>query len=304
MSSGEHSEHDLWKSILILEGVDKGPVLLELSQLAFEKAQYLRSLTLAESARDVYLEASDELGYAESLVSMAFSLFSLERFNSAISALELAVDSYQKCYNSQEWEYREYLSTWYRSRGDMKEAINQLEICLENYSYEEDGLGIAKLESKLAYLECEGGACVKAMERLVNAKLIYKNKKDPFMVAEIDMAIARCHNHLGDWLTAQTFAISAIAVFDSCNKTNQKRANAYTQLGWAMVGLNEYQRALESLEKAHSLIIGFSPADLQVIHSIQEIKVLALRGLERFAEAELVESMHSLIGETLNASTA
>ena len=71
-----------------------------------------------------------------------------------------------------------------------------------------------------------------------------------------------------------------------------------------MVGLNEYQRALESLEKAHSLIIGFSPADLQVIHSIQEIKVLALRGLERFAEAELVESMHSLIGETLNASTA
>ena len=71
-------EEEIWEVIDQLEGAEKGRAYFELSNFAYARGQFHRSLSLAEMARDLFIELQQCFeGLAHSQSSMAYSCFAL-----------------------------------------------------------------------------------------------------------------------------------------------------------------------------------------------------------------------------------
>ena len=291
-------ERELWNSLPHLEGIEKANAYYQLSGIAFENGQFTKSLTLAEEARDSYNKIPDDFGYAMSVATVAFSLRSLDRLQDALSELLRAVLLFAKLGVKEEWEYRHHLATWFKESGDKESALGQYRMCLENRSYEGDRFGAASDHVNIGLVECELDQCGSSIENYKKARVTFKILKDLRRVADMDLFIARCYNHLKDGISAEAFAIRAVGVFDSlCIR--DKRAQSYAQLGRAKNLQNQFMEALVAYENAHEYVVGGNDVNFYAVYQVQKGKAKALRGLGMIKEAEEIDARNAVINDTL-----
>jgi len=291
-------ERDLWNSLPSLHGIERGQTYFDLSLLAFEKGQHTKSLALAESACDCFLSHSDDLGYANCLTCVAFNLKELNRMQEAIRTLIKAVIRFARVFDEQEWEYRFYLAQWLADSKEYDLAYLQFQKLLEHSRYEGFAFAIAGASDNVAKMLCEMGKCDEAIQYFKEAQEILKREKEPASVAITDLWIARCYNHIKDGFSAISYATQAVAVFESTND-GLSRAQAHTQLGRALNNLGQFEEALATFETAHKYVTGSKSIDFNAIYKIQKGKVLALRGLGRESEAEVIERRNAAIKEIM-----
>ena len=292
------TEWDLWNALPNLEGVDRARACFDLSGFTFENGQYLKSLTLAEEARDLYLELEDKYGFAHSLATVAFSLHSLNRKDEGVTEMVKAVEVFREIGAKEEWDHRNYLASWLKGEDDLAGARDEYVKCLEHFEYEENPAKIASLYYNIGFLDCRLGSCSDAIAKYLRAREIYKSLKDVRQVAEMDIYLASCYNHKEDGITAESHAMKAIGVFDSIC-VREKRTQSYSQLGRAKNNQGDFESALKAFEKAHNLISGSRDINFYGLMAIQRGKAKALRGLGREQEAEELEARNEVINQTL-----
>jgi tetratricopeptide (TPR) repeat protein len=299
MASNEGpDERELWSSLPHLNGIEKAQAYYQLSGIAFENGQFTKSLTLAEEAKDTFHNVPDDFGYALSVATVAFCLKSLDRIQDAMSELMKAVLLFTKLGTKEEWEYRHHLATWFKESDDFESALGQYKLCLENCSYEGDLLGASCDRVNIGLIECELTNCFEAIENFKQARVVFKKDKDLKRVADMDLFIARCFNHLKDGVSAEAFAIKATSDFDSlCIR--EKRAQSYSQLGKAKILQGEYLGALANFENAQEFVVACKDVNFYAVYQIQRGKAKALRGLGMIKEAEQLEARNAVINETL-----
>jgi tetratricopeptide (TPR) repeat protein len=291
-------ERELWSSLPHLEGIERAQAYYQLSGIAFENGQYTKSLTLAEEAKDTFHNVPDDFGYALSVATVAFCLKSLDRVQDALSEMMKAVLLFAKLGTKEEWEYRHHLATWLKESDDYESAMGQYKLCLENCSYEGDYFGAACDQVNIGLIECELTKCLDAIENFKQARVVFKKNKDLKRVADMDLFIACCYNHLKDGVSAEAYAIKAVSVFDSlCLR--DKRAQSYSQLGRAKNHQGEFQEALVNFENAQELVVDCKDVNFYAVYQIQRGKATALRGLGMIKEAEQLEARNAVINETL-----
>jgi len=272
------TEWDLWNALPDLEGIDRARACFDLSGFTFENGQYVKSLTLAEEARDCYLELGDKYGYAHSLATVAFSLYSLDRKDEGAVEMMKTVMVFKEIGAKEEWEHRNYLASWLKDVEDLPGAREQYVNCLEHFEYEENRAKIALLNQQIGFVDCQLGSCEDAIEKYKRAREIYAALKDVKQVAETDIHLASCYNHQKDGVMAESHAIKAIGVFDSvCIR--DKSAQSYSQLGKAKNNQGEFEAALRAFEKAHGFITGAREVNYYGLMAIQKGMAKALRGL-------------------------
>jgi tetratricopeptide (TPR) repeat protein len=292
------TEWDLWNALPDLEGIDRARACFDLSGFTFENGQYVKSLTLAEEARDCYLELGDKYGYAHSLATVAFSLYSLDRKDEGAVEMMKTVMVFKEIGAKEEWEHRNYLASWLKDVEDLPGAREQYVNCLEHFEYEENRAKIALLNQQIGFVDCQLGSCADAIEKYKRAREIYGALKDVKQVAETDIHLAGCYNHQKEGSLAEVHAMKAISVFDSvCIR--DKRAQAYAQLGRAKNNQGDHSAALQAFEKAHGFVSGAREVNYYGLMSIQKGMARALRGLGREVEAREVEARNEVINETL-----
>lgn len=291
-------ERDLWNLIPTQQGSERGQTYFDLSLIAFENAQHTKSLALAESACVCFSENANELGLANCQTSIAFNLKQLGKPKEAIRVLIKAIVGYSKVCDSQEWQYRTYLADWFQEEGEIELSLIQLNRCLEYYRSENSIYDIANTCSRIASLMCDLDKCSESIEKLQEARAIFKNEKEPALVGATDIEIARCFNHLNDGVNAQAFAEKALGVFDSI-KNEVKRAQSYAQLGRALNFLGDFQAAHDNLTIAHEIVTSLAPVNFYAVYMIQKAKVTALRGLGKEEEADEIQRRNTIINETL-----
>lgn len=292
------TEWDLWNALPDLEGIDRARACFDLSGFTFENGQYVKSLTLAEEARDCYLELGDKYGYAHSLATVAFSLYSLDRKDEGAIEMMKTVMVFKEIGAKEEWEHRNYLASWLKDVEDLPGAREQYVNCLEHFEYEENRAKIALLNQQIGFVDCQLGSCVNAIEKYKRAREIYGALKDVKQVAETDIHLASCYNHQKEGSLAEVHAMKAISVFDSAC-ISEKRAQAYAQLGRAKNNQGDHSAALQAFEKAHGFVSGAREVNYYGLMSIQKGMARALRGLGREVEAREVEARNEVINETL-----
>jgi len=292
------TEWDLWNALPELEGIDRARACFDLSGFTFENGQYVKSLTLAEEARDCYLELGDKYGYAHSLATVAFSLHSLDRKDEGAVEMMKTVMVFKEIGAKEEWEHRGYLASWFKEIDDLPAAREQYVKCLEHFEYEENQAKIALLSQQIGFVDCQLGSCTDAIAKYKRSREIYAVLKDVKQVAETDIHLARCYNHQKDGALAEAHAMKAIAVFDSvCIR--DKRAQAYSQLGRAKNNQGDFEAALQAFEKAHGFVSNVREVNYYGLMTIQKGMAKALRGLGRDSEASEVEARNEVINETL-----
>jgi tetratricopeptide (TPR) repeat protein len=292
------TEWDLWNALPELEGIERARACFDLSGLTFENGQYMKSLTLAEEARDCYLELEDKYGYAHSLATVAFSLYSLDRKDEGAVEMMKTVMVFNEIGAKEEWEHRGYLASWFKDIDDLSGAREQYMKCLEHFEYEENREKVAYLNQQIGFVDCQLGSCTDAIEKYKRSREINVTLKDVKQVAETDIHLARCYNHQKEGALAELHAMKAIAIFDSVC-TRDKRAQAYSQLGRAKNNQGEFETALQAFEKAHGIVSKEREVNYYGLMTIQKGMAKALRGLGRDAEAVEVEARNEIINETL-----
>ena len=293
-----NKERELWNLLLEQKGSERGQTLFTLSLLAFENGQHKKSLALAKSACECFISSFDESEQANCQTSIAFNLKQIGKTEEAIQFLLKAVTGYSNMRDSQEWEYRMYLADWFREEEYFELSLMQVNLCLEYFRDENSSFEIANTICYVASLLCEQGKCSDSIEKLQEARAIYKREKNPALVGAIDIELSKCFNHLEDGVNAQTFALKALGVFDSINNEG-KKAQVYAQLGKALNTMGEYQKALEYLNLAHVLVTGHAPINFYDLYTIQESKISAMSALGRIEEANALHRSNSIINETL-----
>jgi tetratricopeptide (TPR) repeat protein len=291
-------ETELWNMIPKQLKKDRGETYFRLSLIAFEKAQYGNSLALAENACDCFKENCDEVGLANAQTAVAFNLYEMKQTREAIRALVRAVLGYAKTEDDQEWQYREHLARWFKEVEDFELARIQIQKIVDHCKEQLDEYGTAYFQFLLGQASCDLDMCEQAIEEYKESRQLYKNLKEPRDVAEIDLYMARCYNHLKNCFDAQTCATRAVGVFELI-KELVKTSQSYSQLGRALNCQGEFERALSAYEKAHRLIIERAPINFHGLNLILNGKSKALKGLGRADEAELIDRSNRVIAETL-----
>ena len=302
-SSEGPDERELWSSLPHLEGIEKAQAYYQLSGITFENGEFQKALTLAEEAKNDFQKVSDEFGYALSLATIAFCLKSLDRVQDASREMLSAIQLFEKLGVNEVWEYRHHLATWYKESESFGEAFSLYQLCFNNCTYEGNRFGAACDQVNMGMVECELDMCIEAIEKFKEARLVFKDKKDVRRVADMDLFISKCYNHLRDGVNAEAYATKAVSVFDSlCSR--DKRAQAYAQLGKAKNHQGEYQDALHNFESAQEFVVDCVDINFYAVYQIQCGKAKALRGLGMIEEAEEIEARNSVINETLQVSGA
>lgn len=289
---------DLWNRIAKMNPEEKGSVFLDLSNNAYEERRFVRSLTLAESAHDAFKVTEDYDGLIEAKVSMAYSYKSIKREDEALESMREAIELLNTRISSYEWDCRRTLVTWLYEAGDLPGAIEQMNMCLEHHLYEMDYLNAGYNYMTLAFLSCEMDKCADSLRYLDEARKLLQSEKQVENVADVDIQISSCQNHLMNGNASYHFALKAVSVFEVSGNSG-KKALAYTQFARALITQERYSEALPWLDCAEEIVTEIKPVNFYALYQIQNQKIRAFKALGRESEVESLERSNSVINETL-----
>lgn len=292
-------EEEIWAVIDSLQGAEKGRAYFELSNFAFSREQYHRSLALAEMARDLFIELEqcyEGLAYSQS--SIAFSCAALNDRKRAIEEMSRAVDFFEEYSVQSESEKRRTLISWLYEEKRYEEAFIHIEKNISHALYENQTLQCGIEYSKYADGLCHLNREEKAIGQYLLAREKFVESKEVERVADADFNIGRCYNHLKNAVEAEKFLGNALSVYESA-ELDDDLAKTRAQLGRAKLLKNDCHEALGHFESARKIVLRQEDINFYALYRIQANMIRAMRGIGWDIEADLIERRNSVINEVL-----
>ena len=292
-------EEEIWAALNVLQGAERGRAYYELANFAYAREQYHRSLSLAEMARDLFLELEqcyEGLAYSQS--SIAFSCASLSDRNRAIEEMSRAV-SYFETYSIQgEGDKRRTLIAWLYEENRYEEAFTHIEKNIEHAQYENQelqcGIEYSKYAEGLCHLNREG----EAINYFQMARSKFAEVKELEKVADTEFFIGRCFNHMKKAEEAEPHLLKALSVYETA-ELDDDIARTRSQLGRSKLLRCQFEDSLGHLEAARKIILGQEELNFYALYRIQSNMIRAMRGLGWDVEADLIQARNSVIDEVL-----
>ena len=292
-------EEDIWAAIGELHGAERGRAFYELSNFAFAREQYHRSLTLAEMARDLFIELEqcyEGLAYSQS--SIAISCAALNERNRAIEEMTRAVQYFEQYSIQGENDKRRTLITWLYEENRQEEAFSLIEKNIEHAHYEEQLLQCGIEYQKYADGLCQLNREEEAIKTYSLAREKFVDSKEIERVADTDFHIGRCFNHLKNAMQAEKYLERALSVYESA-ELEDDLAKTRAQLGRAKLLMNDCNEALGHFESARKIVLKQDEINFYALYRIQANMIRAMRGIGWDVEADLIEKRNSVINEVL-----
>ena len=297
-------EEDIWAAIDELHGAERGRAYYELSNFAFAREQYHRSLALAEMARDLFVELEqcyEGLAYSQS--SIAISCAALSERKRAIEEMTKAVQYFEQYSIQGENDKRRTLITWLFEENRQDEAFSLIEKNIEHALYEEQLLQCGIEYKKYADGLCQLNREEEAIEKYSLAREKFVECKEVERVADADFHIGRCYNHLRNAIEAEKSLERALSVYESA-ELEDELAKTRAQLGRAKLLLNDCNEALGHFESARKIVLKQDDINFYALYRIQANMIRAMRGIGWDVEADLIEKRNSVINEVLQIDNA
>ena len=294
-----YEEADIWEALPKLVGHEKGRAYFELSNAAYSRGNFARSLTLAESARDLFLEMeNEEEGLAHSYASVAYSLNSLKKLPDAIEQMSKSVEVFESIGLKDEWTMRRNLANWMQTAKRFEDSGVLFIKCAERELFE--GCEVQAALDFFGYAQalCELDKDEDAIKQFRLGRDYFKKHKEVFRVAEADFFIGRCLNHLEDGFEAEVYLRKALITFELGEYVG-RQSQALSQLGRALTFQQRYEEALEELNKAHLMIRHNECVNFNWLFIVQKNMIRALKGLGRDNEVLELQRKNDVLDETL-----
>jgi tetratricopeptide (TPR) repeat protein len=297
-------EEEIWEVIDQLEGAEKGRAYFELSNFAYARGQFHRSLSLAEMARDLFIELQQCFeGLAHSQSSMAYSCFALKDMDRAIDEMKIAVKYFEEYAVSGELDRRRCLINWLQEQGRFEESFEYIEENLKHVIYEDQVFDACLEYNKYAFGLAQVHKEEKAIEYYKIAREKFKELKDVERVADADFSIGRCYNRSNNPLDAEIYLSRALQVYEAANLFDDI-ARTRAQLGRSALLQNRFEEALGHFEASRKIILGEDDIDYRALFSVQKNMIKAMRGVGWDVEAKVIERRNAVINEVLELDTA
>jgi tetratricopeptide (TPR) repeat protein len=291
-------EEEIWNVLEDLEGPEKGRAFYELSNFAYARGQFHRSLALAEMARDLFVDLNQCYeGLANSQALVATSCTALRERGRAIDELKRAIEYFVEYSVLGERDMRRRLITWLYEESRYEEAFSYIEENIQYAIYEDQQYEFGIEYVKYAEGLCELGYEDKAIDYYKKARESFKEIHEVEKVADTDLALGRCLNHKKD-AEAENYLNRALLVFEAAN-LDEDIAKTRSQLGRSMLHQGRFQDALGHFEVSRKIILAEDSINYHALFVIQENMAKAMRGVGWDVEADVIEKRNAAINEVL-----
>jgi tetratricopeptide (TPR) repeat protein len=292
-------EEEIWEVLNELEGPEKGRAYYELSNFAFGRGQFHRSLALAEMARDLFVDLGQCYeGLANSQAIVATSFDALKEHARAIDEMKRAIEYFVEYSVQGERDMRRRLITWLYNEERIEEAFSYITENIEYAIYEGQDYECAIEYSKYADGLCEIGKDALAIEKYKLARDKFKASRDVEKVADMDFMIGRCFIHIKEPVEAEFHLNRALAIYESAT-LDDDIAKTRSQLGRSAVLQKKYEEALGHFEVSRKIVLAEEELNYYALYSIQKNMVEAMRGVGWDVEADVIERRNAVINEVL-----
>ena len=297
-------EDEIWEVINELEGAEKGRAYFELSNFAYARGQFHRSLSLAEMARDLFIDLQQCFeGLAHSQSSIAHSCFALKDTDRAIDEMKVAVKYFEEYAVLGELDRRRLLINWLQESGRFEESFSYIEENLKYVIYEDQVFDACLEYNKYAFGLSKLRQEEKAIEYYKIAREKFKAIKDVERVADADYSIGRCYNQSNNPIDAQVYLNRALQVYEAANLFDDI-ARTRSQLGRSMLLENRFEEALGHFEASRKIILSEDEINYGALFMVQKNMIKAMRGVGWDVEASVIERRNAIINEVLEFDTS
>jgi len=297
----EKSEEELWEQFTKTEGIDRADICIALGTFAYKKGNHIHSLTLCETARDLYESEGEGVNprdLVQAYLGMAYSLEGLNRLRGAAEAAHQAVTHLPDTDLSETAELLRYESRiWYqaenyeRSIKCSESALRQPDPETNNHKigidYFNIGMGHQMLEHWL-----------KAIKNYCQARSYFQKDRDPTCVAGCDEELTKCFIHRKNGINAEFHAQLALDYANTTLDNNRQRYSNY-YLGLAKKINGDLKGAEKYLQDAQYLITVGGDRDWQLLIKVGKALSEIMHLTDRSDEGEEILRRLKGIEDTL-----
>ena len=272
MNEEEKEEKKLWQKATKAEGEERVEALIKLSYSAYGKGNHRESLTLCETARDVYESmgaAASSMTLAHIYYGIAWSLNKLEQHQEAVNAMDKSLSLYREMGSVEVVNaLKSEGDFWFEAKEYEKAQAIYISITTEgNPDIKDEDLVWAYDSSAQAFESLKKWN--QALEHFKIAREMYKKLKNPRGVVHVDEEISICHYWLGNGIDAEVHAKLALD-FAELSEDLFHTAWAKSRLAMAYKLQGRVDDAIKEFTEAKSIFTGANQPDWVVIAKIDQ----------------------------------
>ena len=301
ISEEEMNEKQMWELLPHKVGEEKAELLLALSKQASYRGAGEESLTLAESAQEIYeslgaLASNSDI--ANAYTGISYSLKQLNKTEEALKVMSKVVEIYKSDHLPFVDDLLRTQATWYSELGQWEKTLECHKQAVRVNEIDDNHEWLAKSQFNVGVAYGHLSNFDEALRHYQISRNIFKSLKMVPEIARCDEAIAEAYVELGNGELALAAGIRAL---DIARILGWQRRVIWTQfhIGKAQVLLGNSDAAEAAFEEAIYFVTQQEEFDWNFIVGLLTEKAKLLRLSDRTTEAEKIEARIATIRETL-----
>jgi tetratricopeptide (TPR) repeat protein len=301
ISEEEMNEKQMWELLPHKVGEEKAELLLALSKQASYRGAGEESLTLAESAQEIYeslgaLASNSDI--ANAYTGISYSLKQLNKTEEALKVMSKVVEIYKSDHLPFVDDLLRTQATWYSELGQWEKTLECHKQAARVNEIDDNHEWLAKSQFNVGVAYGHLSNFDEALRHYQISRNIFKSLKMVPEIARCDEAIAEAYVELGNGELALAAGIRAL---DIARILGWQRRVIWTQfhIGKAQVLLGNSDAAEAAFEEAIYFVTQQEEFDWNFIVGLLTEKAKLLRLSDRTTEAEKIEARIATIRETL-----
>jgi tetratricopeptide (TPR) repeat protein len=301
ISEEEMNEKQMWELLPHKVGEEKAELLLALSKQASYRGAGEESLTLAESAQEIYeslgaLASNSDI--ANAYTGISYSLKQLNKTEEALKVMSKVVEIYKSDHLPFVDDLLRTQATWYSELGQWEKTLECHKQAARVNEIDDNHEWLAKSQFNVGVAYGHLSNFDEALRHYQISRNIFKSLKMVPEIARCDEAIAEAYVELGNGELALAAGIRAL---DIARILGWQRRVIWTQfhIGKAQVLLGNSDAAEAAFEEAIYFVTQQEEFDWHFIVGLLTEKAKLLRLSDRTTEAEKIEARIATIRETL-----
>ena len=295
------SEKELWSKLPNSTGVDKAENLVELSHLAYNRADYKSALALCDNAREIYESLKESVTQQELLhvyEGITWSLRKLKRPADAAQVALNAVEVLREINHGDAMDMLREAGEYFYSAGDYEKSLECHTQAMMEIDPDTFDITTGFDHYSVGFLHQKMGNYPLAITHLQKARQYFKDEKKPEPIYYCDEYLAVCHIALKNGLEALLHAQKALDFADTAEDVAMQVRSRY-RLGCVKVLLAEFDDAEKLFKKALSMNVHADPVDWELVVDLEKeiANLLIIKG--SLGEADEIQRRIKVLQETL-----
>ena len=295
------SEKELWSKLPNSTGLDKAENLVELSHLAYDRADYKSALALCDNAREIYESLKESVSQQELLhvyEGITCSLKKLKRPADAAQAALNAVGILREINHGDAMDMLREAGEYFHSAGDYERSLECHTQAMMEVDPDTGDLTTGFDHYSIGFIHQKMGNYPLAITHLQKARQYFKAEKIPEPIYYCDEYLAVCYIALVNGLEALLHAQKALDFANTAENEAMQIRSRY-RLGCAKVLLEEFDEAEKLFKKALSMNVHSEPVDWELVVDLEKeiANILIIKGSP--GEADEIQRRIKVLQETL-----